>query len=487
MSTARKNSNSPPSVPVPDLHKATLQASSSVSVTTPIPTQAFGALLSQTNLSTPPSNATNLLSGPSLSLSSTMSTQLHQHHHHQQQQASSTQTSTIGPTSMDHAKQMQMQQLLELATKGQFFSPHMAVQQPQQAQFLQPQAQFNMHARPPMLPLQQGFNPQLFSQTMLMNPMPPNAASRQAPVGFLGAAAAAAATAAHHNVQAVPPAAPVGDGQASVSQKSKDEDGDSEGNSILQDTPTAKRSNGASAQPPQQAGSKRSASSMMGSDGGDEQQEDPNERRRRKHNELEVKRRQRINEKFVELQELCSSKSDRRSVLQAAIDTISSFPSRLHSLEVQIQQYQQQLAAAAAGDMFRSGGPKPIAPLSSQRMGVVDFQAVYRKVSAPMAVMSLDGRFVDCNEAMCALFGKRPEEIEQTTMFGLANPKDLAVLFSKVQRLITGEDDVVVFDTFYTHSSSSQIPLMTIVYSVRDQGEIQSLLWIGVRTQHIVS
>jgi len=255
------------------------------------------------------------------------------------------------------------------------------------------------------------------------------------------------------------------------SSSQKDDENDSESNSLPEQYTKQSPSSLSSAPTSQVSGMKRPASAMDGN-------EDPNERRRRKHNELEVKRRQRINEKFQELQELCSSKTDRRSVLQSAIEMIQSYASRIQTLEMQVQQYQQQ---AASGELYRAvNAPRALAPLAAHRIGTIDFQGVYRNVSAPIAIMSLDGRFVDCNDSMCMLFGKQREEIEQTTMFGLANPKDLATLFSKVQRLITGDDNMVIFDTFYTHASNAQIPLQTIVFSVRDQGEIQSLLWLGV-------
>jgi PAS domain S-box-containing protein len=419
------------------------------------------------NNQAPPPPSPSPLGPPPLpvNVSTTMSSSSHhqqQQQHQHQHQHRLLQTTAINPNVA------RIQQPVLNAEAVAALQQQLQLQQlQQQAQLLRPQANI-----PALIQNLTGYNPQFYNHLLTA------VASGRIPAAGFQTALPATATAAapvppNSIIQPTITVASAGP----VHQSNGAKDSDSDGNSVQE--PTNKQSPSSETSAAMKvAGVKRSSSSVVDSETGDGQ-EDANERRRRKHNELEVKRRQRINEKFQELQDLCNSKSDRRSVLQSAIDMIQSYSTRIQSLEAQAQQYQQQLSA---GELYRANGPRALAPLASQRTGAIDFQSVYRNLSAPIAVMSLDGRFVDCNDAMCMLFGKNREDIEQTTMFGLANPKDLANLFSKVQRLITGDDDFVVFSTYYSHATNTQIPLTTIVFSVREQGDIQSLLWLGVRT-----
>lgn len=213
------------------------------------------------------------------------------------------------------------------------------------------------------------------------------------------------------------------------------------------------------------------------------------ERRRRKHNELEIRRRKRINLKFSELQNLMNCKSDRRGILQSAIDTIRSLAEKVSQLECDLEHMKtvvnrsQYHGAMTTGNQQAMISSIPRAMMAGS-MGVpLDFHSIFRNMSAPMGFMSLDGRFIDCNTAMCVLLGRSREEILYTTMFGLANPKDLASIFSKIQRLIKGEQHSVVIDTYCVHSTGIQIPLVVLVFSVPHYQDIQNLVWIGVKTE----
>ena len=197
-------------------------------------------------------------------------------------------------------------------------------------------------------------------------------------------------------------------------------------------------------------------------------EDDVKEKRRRKHNELEVKRRKRINSKFDELQALCNCKNDRRSILQAAVDTIRSFANQVTVLEAELARIKASV---------------PSGPLSPTLLGTsvlpAQQQLIFSNSTAPMGIMALDGRFLDCNDAACRLLGKSREELLQTTMFGLVHPKDLAGMFSKIQRLIKSEVELAVIETVYVNQVGLPLPLSSRVYAVTRGIEIVGLLWIG--------
>jgi PAS domain S-box-containing protein len=210
------------------------------------------------------------------------------------------------------------------------------------------------------------------------------------------------------------------------------------------------------------------------------------EQKRKKHNEMEVKRRMRIQQKINELQQVCHCpRNDRRSILQTAIDTINGYTGRIAALEAEIARLrgERNSPSPPIEQQLQHNIPQQLDQGQRRESSGLDFQAVFENVSGPMAIVSLDGRILHCNVHMCNVFGKGQEELQSRTIFQLCSPNDAALLFSKVKTLCETGMEVVIADTTAVYNSGEVIPMVVLIYSVRDQDHSPSYLyWVGIPT-----
>jgi PAS domain-containing protein len=221
-----------------------------------------------------------------------------------------------------------------------------------------------------------------------------------------------------------------------------------------------------------------------------------NDLKRKKHNELEVRRRKRINQKFNELQMICQSKCDRRSILQSAIDLIQAQKVKLGNLEEKVnhlRELQEQEDDFGSSLLLQ---PKPDEKeiikdeLLKEPSSSFDFYSIYNSTSSPLAVLSLEGSIVDCNEAFCNLIGRSRDQIlAQETIFSVFTTPDIASFAKEVQTLIEGTQDLIAIQGKILKtdpiSPSCFISLTGLIsrirYSTSSNNIADYLSWIGIQ------
>eukprot|EP01006_Ploeotia_vitrea_P036338 TRINITY_DN66005_c4_g1_i1.p1 TRINITY_DN66005_c4_g1~~TRINITY_DN66005_c4_g1_i1.p1 ORF type:complete len:730 (-),score=359.73 TRINITY_DN66005_c4_g1_i1:872-2755(-) len=182
--------------------------------------------------------------------------------------------------------------------------------------------------------------------------------------------------------------------------------------------------------------------------------------RRAKHRAVQVRRRQRINALFQKLHELSDATDNRkRFILHAAVDKIQALKSKVQEMEQEMTMLRaaavQQLpsstthvlklepstALGAAGAVTET--PAVVDAERARQMAsslewspCVDLRQVFYASTVPMDVVSMGGKFLDCNDAFCRLVGySKRDLVDKSTFFGLTHPDSLPVTFSMLSKL----------------------------------------------------
>lgn len=189
--------------------------------------------------------------------------------------------------------------------------------------------------------------------------------------------------------------------------------------------------------------------------------------KRRKHNEVEIRRRQRIRESFDELADLLKvADKKKRVVLESAIQTIGDLREREARMEAAIaalgrkrrtEMFGMPSPAPPSGDVPGSaGGPAASSAAAAAASTVtlpdagkgeskdgsvsVDHAAVFDGAGAAMGVSTFDGRFIDANPALLRLLKRaRGEVVAQpsTTLFTMVRHEHLASAFQLMSDLMS--------------------------------------------------
>lgn len=152
--------------------------------------------------------------------------------------------------------------------------------------------------------------------------------------------------------------------------------------------------------------------------------------RRKKHNEIEIRRRQRLNDNFEELQRLVQydkKEKDKDTVLRTVIDRLKEYERKLAEME-SLQQHKRTWALQRA--------PMAVPPPVSLFNSKVNHSKIFSNNDMPMCVASLNGRMLDANDRFCDILGYTRDEIKQIPCMQLTHPDDLPKLFKHLNALL---------------------------------------------------
>jgi PAS domain S-box-containing protein len=97
------------------------------------------------------------------------------------------------------------------------------------------------------------------------------------------------------------------------------------------------------------------------------------------------------------------------------------------------------------------------------------FESAFRDAAIGMALVGLDGRWLEVNDAVCAIVGYARAELLATTFQAITHPEDLEPDLELVNRLLSGEIRSYHLEKRYIHRDGRSVPIMLTVSLVRDE------------------
>ncbi len=176
--------------------------------------------------------------------------------------------------------------------------------------------------------------------------------------------------------------------------------------------------------------------------------------RRQERNMREQQRSQRINQQIKELRALLSEnkvpfKPTKHSILTCVVDYVRYLQTQVAQLDNDqqlltkaIQQATIHATAATEAPPYDQKKEQHTTTLSSSLSSTsseVDYRSVFHQCSAALAVVTLDGRFIECNSEFESLSGYTREELtgNNFTIFNLINSTEMASLFFALGQMLS--------------------------------------------------
>lgn len=101
------------------------------------------------------------------------------------------------------------------------------------------------------------------------------------------------------------------------------------------------------------------------------------------------------------------------------------------------------------------------------------FRSSFTAAAIGMALVSIEGRFVDVNPSLCQLVGYPHEELTNKTFQEISHPDDLSVDLNYVQQLIAGEQDSYQMEKRCLHKDGHIVWILLTASTVKDaQGKL---------------
>jgi len=96
------------------------------------------------------------------------------------------------------------------------------------------------------------------------------------------------------------------------------------------------------------------------------------------------------------------------------------------------------------------------------------FGSLFDQSMAGVAIITLEGRFLRANPALCRLVGYTEAELKQKTSLDITHPDDITVTTSNRQLLSAGEDNSYVYEKRYLHSNGTPVWVQIVGTVMRD-------------------
>ncbi|MGL5940485.1 MAG: PAS domain-containing sensor histidine kinase [Waterburya sp.] len=97
------------------------------------------------------------------------------------------------------------------------------------------------------------------------------------------------------------------------------------------------------------------------------------------------------------------------------------------------------------------------------------FLETFTHAAVGMAIVALDGSWLEVNPALCQIVGYSPAELQATNFQAITYPEDLESDLAKVQQLLSGEISFYQMEKRYIHKQGSLVWINLSVSLVKDQ------------------
>ena len=97
------------------------------------------------------------------------------------------------------------------------------------------------------------------------------------------------------------------------------------------------------------------------------------------------------------------------------------------------------------------------------------FRSSFRDAAIGMALVGLDGRWLQANRSLCGLLGYEQNELLEKTFQDVTHPEDLGADLAEVRRMLSGEIETYRMEKRYIHKEGHEIWILLSVSLVRDE------------------
>jgi PAS domain S-box-containing protein len=198
--------------------------------------------------------------------------------------------------------------------------------------------------------------------------------------------------------------------------------------------------------------------------------------RRRKHNELEIKRRKKMNEKYEELCQLLGCSHTRLGILETAISKIKSADAQVRALNIILDATKKDLnhshssnSKAVSSTDFSFNLPAlnetPVLASSANEI-ITKMSNSIRELKCPAMITALNGSILSFNSAVPKMLGFSDEILTKSTLFSVISEADLSKMFALTNRVLSGEVSSEVIDLKMVHSQGYTVSLRSFITAI---------------------
>jgi len=200
--------------------------------------------------------------------------------------------------------------------------------------------------------------------------------------------------------------------------------------------------------------------------------------KRQRHNEVEIRRRRKITERFGMLKELTKCEvSHRGAILGAAIE-------RLERLESVIAMYKQGKSVddSLLAELSVEGAMVPFVPDSKK----LTYASLFTSSGVPMMLNTINGQIVDCNEAFCVMMRAPRAKLLESGMglFAFTHKDSLPATFDMINKLMNEEITSAEIHKSFLTQTGEVFEARATVWIVRENGAPKYVNCIVVPTTH---
>eukprot|EP00475_Leptophrys_vorax_P018506 TRINITY_DN25318_c0_g1_i1.p1 TRINITY_DN25318_c0_g1~~TRINITY_DN25318_c0_g1_i1.p1 ORF type:complete len:509 (-),score=89.97 TRINITY_DN25318_c0_g1_i1:2843-4267(-) len=191
--------------------------------------------------------------------------------------------------------------------------------------------------------------------------------------------------------------------------------------------------------------------------------------RRRKHNELEIKRRKKMNDKYEELYRLLGCPHTRVGILDSAIARIKTSDAQIRAMNIIMEALKKSAPNMQTLSAESSNGSlsQPKQELSADSSTIFqNLSNSLRHVNTPVMVTALNGSILMCNQSLCDCLGFSNDVISKTTLFSMVSESDLSDVFSVTKKVLSAEVPCQVIDLKMVHADGYTKTLHSIISGV---------------------
>jgi hypothetical protein len=192
--------------------------------------------------------------------------------------------------------------------------------------------------------------------------------------------------------------------------------------------------------------------------------------RRRKHNELEIKRRKKMNDKYEELYRLLGCPHTRVGILDAAIARIKTSDAQIRAMNIIMEALKKNAPNMQTLSSEESNNGANGQAKSELR---VDSSTIFQNLSGslghlntPVMITALNGSILMCNQSLCDCLGFSLDVISKTTLFSMVSESDLSDVFSATKKVLSAEVPCQVLDLKMVHAEGYTKTLHSIISGV---------------------